>query len=370
MKKAAVITCHNIKNYGSVFQTYATSRIFGRLGYNVEIIDYQRPGTDNKGFREKILQESHLAKKPVLKWIFPAILKPSFEKMEKTFDAFLDEYVNLTPETYYSEEDLVANCPDADIYISGSDQIWNSSINGRTERPYFLSFAPDDKIRISFASSFGKTSLENSEVEATRSLLEKYQLITTREESGTKIVNGLGLDSTAILDPTLWLKREEWEALAKPIRAPEKYVLVYQLHSNSDMDNYIREIQKRYGMPCLRIDFYYHYIVKSGKHMICPTPGQLIELIRNAEYVISDSFHMTVFSILFHKQFISIYSDNSYNDRIANVLKWLDLEQRHIESYLDFDTLKNHIDYSTAEILLTEKRSELEKWLADSMKKL
>mgnify|MGYP000385229853 FL=1 len=160
MKQAALITCHNIKNYGSVFQTYATTVVFKEFGYDVLVIDYQRPGTDNEGFRKKILSESHLAHKPILKYVFPLILKPSFDRMERVFERFIESYVKTTDEKYLSEDELVRNCPDADLYISGSDQIWNSDINGRIERPYYLSFAPQNKKKISFASSFGKTKLE------------------------------------------------------------------------------------------------------------------------------------------------------------------------------------------------------------------
>lgn len=90
MKQAALITCHNIKNYGSVFQTYATTMVFKEFGYDVLVIDYQRPGTDNDGFRKKILSESHLAHRPIFKYFFPLILKPSFDKGGEYLKNFLN----------------------------------------------------------------------------------------------------------------------------------------------------------------------------------------------------------------------------------------------------------------------------------------
>ena len=186
MKQAALITCHNIKNYGSVFQTYATTMVFKEFGYDVLVIDYQRPGTDNDGFRKKILSESHLAHRPIFKYFFPLILKPSFDKMERVFEKFLELYVKTTDERYLSEDELIRNCPEADLYISGSDQIWNSDINGRIERPYYLSFVPKNKKKISFASSFGKTKLRDEEVEENKKLLSQYSWISTREQSSSK----------------------------------------------------------------------------------------------------------------------------------------------------------------------------------------
>lgn len=359
MKQAALITCHNIKNYGSVFQTYATTVVFKDFGYDVTVIDYQRPGTDREGFRKRTLRESHMAKKPVIKFVFPYVLKASFYKMEEVFSDFLRKYVATTAKTYLTEEELVQNCPGADLYISGSDQIWNSDINGRIERPYYLSFLPDDKKRISFASSFGKTQLHDDEKAETCGLLSKYQWLSTRERSGTEIIRGLGLDADTVLDPTLWLSKEQWERLAEPVRAPKRYVLVYQLHNNKAMDQYIKQMEKTCHLPCLRVDLFYHYMVKSGRHIVCPTPGQLIALIKNAEYVISDSFHMTVFSILFNKKFISIYSENSFNDRIASILKLLDLEARHLESYEDFGIWNKEIDYDKVNRCLEEQKQKM-----------
>ena len=265
---------------------------------------------------------------------------------------------------------MVRNCPDADLYISGSDQIWNSDINGRIERPYYLSFVPHNKRKISFASSFGKTILRDDEVEENKKLLAQYSWISTREQSGANLVQSLGLNADAILDPTLWLTKEQWKKLEEPIRIPEKYILVYQLHQNNEMDKYIGELQEEYGMPCLRVDLYYHYVVKKGKHVICPTPGQFISLIKNANYIVSDSFHMTVFSIIFNKKFISIYSQNSFNDRIANILKWLNLENRHLEHYNDFAILDNDIDYTDVNKLLDEKNKEMRNLLNEKIQLL
>ena len=123
-------------------------------------------------------------------------------------------------------------------------------------------------------------------------------------------------------------------------------------------------------MPCLRVDLYYHYVVKKGKHVICPTPGQLISLIKNANYIVSDSFHMTVFSIIFNKKFISIYSQNSFNDRIANILKWLNLENRHLKHYNDFAILDKDIDYTAVNKLLDEKNKEMRNLLNEKIQLL
>lgn len=370
MKNALLITCHNIYNYGSIFQTYATTRIFEQRGICVEVIDYQRPYTDKEGFRKKILAESRLAHMPILGIFFPYILKFSFEKIENVFDKFLKNNIKLTTRTYFSERQLIEACPQADIYISGSDQIWNSDINGGIEKAYYLSFTPEISKRISFASSFGKSSLNENEKEETRKLLSRYNWITTREDSGNKIIKDLGLESKAILDPTMWMTKDEWEKLSEPISIPPRYILVYQLHKNKNLDKYVYDLQKKYRIPCLRIDLYYHYIVKCGMHRICPSPGQVIYLIKNASYIVTDSFHMTAFSIIFEKQFVSVYSDNSYQDRIENILSWLSLKEQHLQSYEDYNKLFSQIDYEKSRSILKEEREKLNTWLDSELKKL
>lgn len=359
MKKAALITCHNIKNYGSVFQTYATTKIFEKSGYDVTVIDYQRPGTDKEGFRKKILGESHLAQKPIIGLFFSIILLPSFFKMERVFADFLRKRIKLTKRMYLSENELKDNCPEAELYISGSDQIWNSDINGRIERPYYLSFIPNEKTRISFASSFGKTVLRSEEEEENRVLLGQYKWLSTREQSGVEIIRRLGLNADAVLDPTFWLNKEDWDELAEQVKTPRHYILVYQLHRNADMDQYVKKLENDYSIPCVRIDFYYHYMVKAGRHLVCPTPGQVITLIKNADYVISDSFHMTAFSIIYNKLFLSIFSPNSFNDRIDNILKCFDLENRILDKYTNTKRLSDKIDFNEVNSRLDMMRGNM-----------
>lgn len=359
MKKAALITCHNIKNYGSVFQTYATIKIFEKYGYDVTVIDYQRPGTDENGFRKKILKESHLAQKPIIGLFFSIILLPSFFKMEKVFGDFLTEKIQLTKRIYLSENELKNNCPEADLYISGSDQIWNSDINGRIERPYYLSFIQKEKVKISFASSFGKTVLSREEEKENKLLLGQYKWLSTREQSGVEIIKRLGLNADAVLDPTFWLKKEDWDELAEQIKTPPHYILVYQLHKNKDLDQYVKKLENDYRIPCIRIDFYYHYMIKTGRHIVCPKPGQVITLIKNADYVISDSFHMTVFSIIYEKLFLAIFSPNSFNDRIANILKYFNLENRILDNYTDTRKLSDSIAFDEVNSKLKKMRDDM-----------
>ena len=362
--KIDIITCHNIKNYGSVLQTYATQTILQRLGHDAEFIDYQRPGTSEQEFKHTVLSESNLAKKKFIGKMMPLILAPSFKKMNNVFNTFLKNNICLTENTYYSSEDIIRNMPQADVYASGSDQIWNSSINRRIEKTYLLDFVPDNVPKISISSSFGKQNLDDYEIPVMKRYLFRYMNISVREKSGLHILQSLGITNGYFsIDPTFFLKENEWMKIREPSKHPKKYILVYQLHRNKELDGYVKRLEKYYGISCLRVTLYYHYILKGEKIVVSPTPGQWIDLISNATYVVTDSFHMTAFSIMFHKKFVSFFSEGQYNGRIDNILQTTGLLDRKINDSYNMKLLDNEIDYSNADLVIEEKRKNAIEWL-------
>lgn len=366
--KIGLVTCHNIKNYGSVYQTLATQSILEDLGHEVQVIDYRRKGTDHKEFRQLTLSESHMAKKAIIGKFVPLILYPSFIKMENVFESFLNNYIKRTKNIYHSSEELKNNLPDMDLFITGSDQVWNSSINLRIEKTYFLDFVPDSKPRISISSSFGKKEISAEEEKVIKPLLMKYSHISTREKTGVQILNKMGIQGGyASMDPTLIVNRNLWDRIKKPIKTPKKYILVYQLHRNKEFDEYIKRLSKYYNMPCIRITLYYHYALKGEKVIVTPTPNQLLTLVENANYVISDSFHMTVFSIIFHKKFAAIFSKNSFNGRIENLLDMTNLKNRIVNENTPYDKLDENINYAIVDEIITKKQNEALEWIKQSI---
>ena len=184
--KASVITLHTVDNYGSVMQTYATQQILKKCGYDVEFVDYWRK--DNLPVNRAMLESSTLQKlKPLwgingfTRKAMIAILKMILENRKSPMWRFLEEKVQLTEVRYCSYEELEANPPVADVYITGSDQVWNSIWNQGIDRSYFLDFAPAGKPRIAFSASIGREQLDAEETPETKRLLEKYSAISVRE---------------------------------------------------------------------------------------------------------------------------------------------------------------------------------------------
>lgn len=185
--KASVITLHTVDNYGSVMQTYATQQVFEKLGFDVEFVDYWRKDNLPEFRAEKLLESSMLQKlKPIwglcdfTKKVTVFLLKEMLKHRKSPMWNFLEKHIKMTSKRYSSFEELMKIPPVADVYITGSDQVWNSIWNQGIDRAYFLDFAPKDKPRISFSASIGRESFDADEIPETKNLLEKYKAISVR----------------------------------------------------------------------------------------------------------------------------------------------------------------------------------------------
>ena len=145
---------------------------------------------------------------------------------EKTFGRFVKDKLNLTSK-YITADELQNNPPEADLYVTGSDQTWNSKYNEGIDRGFFLDFIPESTRRIAFVSSFGKTNLDNYEIDETKRLLRKYERISVREDSAVHIIENLGIDRPVqLIDPTLMLNKNEWLSIASPRLFKENYLIL------------------------------------------------------------------------------------------------------------------------------------------------
>ena len=292
--KVSVITMHAVKNYGSVLQTYATQTVLNSLGCETEIINYIRKKNLDSNLADTWTANDHGIKKVIKK----AILYPTISRWKKVFGGYLKKNINLSEYVYSSTEDFVRNPIVADVFCTGSDQVWNSGWNQGIEKPFFLDFAPDDATKISIAASIGKTELAAEEVKAIKPMLERYNAISIRETSGVGVVKGMGIANVQFcLDPTLLLPRQKWLEHAIDIKVPEKYILVYQLNRDEKFDRYAVEVAKRKKLPLLRVCTRYDQQRLPGKAIIIPEIQQLLTLFNKAELVITNSFHATAFCI-------------------------------------------------------------------------
>ena len=365
--KISIITLHNIKNYGSALQTYATQCKFEQYGMDVEIVDFNRKGTSDDELLEALVKRSKFGKNFFTRILYREFQRPNVKKGCSVFNEFLKKYINLTPNKYHTLAELRANIPSADIYCTGSDQVWNSGWNEGILEEFFLEYAPKGSRCITYASSIGKDKLDDWELNRTKELLRKYNAISVREASAVKILSDMSIKSVQVIDPTLILDTNQWEKIIDKPVIKEKYILVYQLYRNKQFDKYANAVAKKMGYKLVRISYKYDQLLKKGKFIWMPKVTEFLSLFYNAEFVITDSFHGTAFSINFNKKFISIYP-YKYSGRISSILKLTGLEERHLSDYKDFEIINKEIDYKRVNEILSNERKKTDQFLKFALK--
>ena len=327
--KVAIITILDNTNYGTYLQALATGLTVQKLGCDVNVIHYTRPSMTPKGRSKAILED-----KGFIRWFYHCVLRSSkktYELRDKDYD-FLRSYIPVTKE-FVGFDALLSDTPKADVYLTGSDQVWNSFYNRGIDRSFYLDFAPKGAKRISYAASIGMPKFPENEIKETKTLLSKYETITVREIAAKQILANLGISSEVVLDPTLLLNKEEWENIASrfPFDEKEPYLLTYSVEygrEDSYIKHYAKLIANQLGLKLYHItyngcpkDNYYDKVFRYA------TPDQFLNLMLHASFVVVSSFHGTAFSINFNKPFITV-SPKNFNSRVQSLLKITGLESR------------------------------------------
>ena len=353
MSKVAVITLHYIRNYGSVLQTYATQKKLELMGHQVEIIDYVRPNAEDSEILKEGLQSKHFGKNVVKVIAYIALKKFENIKRKKVCVDFLSQNVSLTRK-YKDYEDLQNEPPIADIYCTGSDQTWNSEYNGGVLPAYYLAFAPNGKKRVGYAVSIGMDLIRENEQTEIRAYVNKYDAISVREDRAKQLLEELGCTNVEhILDPTLVLNKEEWSDMIAPRMIQERYIIIYRLNPNPEMEQFAKELSEKTGCKIVRMSYYLNHLKEQGKMIYTPTVNQFLSLINYADYVITDSFHCTAFSLNFNKEFFIFYP-GKYNSRLQSVLELTGTEHRVMNDKKKYEP----IDFGRVNNVLNKERAK------------
>ena len=366
-KKVELITLQRVPNYGSVLQAYATQKIIESLGYEVEIINYFPNRMTIKSMLRRIKNKNEKLKKHMMIRMFARIIiYPSYLKRFHTFKKFYKN-LNQTNKEYHSNDELKKNFPDADVYCTGSDQVWNSEWNEGIDEALFLDFVPNDIKKIAISASFGKKELQENEVEITKRLLKRYSNISLREKSGVDILNRIGIsDATNILDPTLLLDKNDWDIVSSNKFKNEEYILVYNLNRNCKIDKYAENLSKKTGLKIKYLSYQLHEFYKKGKMYCNPKVEDFLALIKNSKYVITDSFHGTAFSLNYGKEFVIVYPEK-YSTRLQNILELLNLTERVAKDENDLSVCDSKIDYLSVQSKLNIERQKSIDWIKNAL---
>lgn len=346
MKKIAVLNCSHIMNYGSVLQSYATEKIIRDItGQQVYSIRYRQKKdfTYFKNYLSLLFNKDIVSfklrgvkRKLYLKFIDKA-LGVNCKNREKFFKKFNDTHFNYS-DVYQGRDELERAANQFDCVVLGSDQVWHPINYG--SHYYTMEWVPDNIPKITYAASFGVSSIPKNQWKGTAKYLKGIETITVREQKGAEIVKKLtGRDVPVVVDPTLLLDAKEWNNVCSPVDEKDEYIFCYFLGNNVSAREYANRIKKETGLKLLcipfmdeinKIDFDF-----GDKQLFDVGPGEFLSYIKNAKYVITDSFHGTVFSVIFHKQFVVFNRFNNSelgatNSRIDTLLSTLTLENRRI----------------------------------------
>ncbi len=358
MKKVGIITTFRQPNWGSVLQAYALQKTIEKVGHKVILLDYLPERYTNKGKLKRLKNKSEKLKNPLLCLIAKILIYPSYIKKNRIFKQFLSKYLHLTENTFATNDEAKQLNIDADIFCTGSDQVWNSHWNEGVDETLYLGFAPKGKLCFSYAASIGLSDISQEEKKEISKLLDKYEYISVRENTGVEIIHSIGRpDAYLTLDPTLLLSKSEWNEMSGKITFNSKYVLTYNLHHDDRIDRYAQLLAKKYDLKVRNITYNWHDIVRKGHLEWCPPVENFLALIKNAEYVIADSFHATVFSIVFERPFVTITPEVA-SSRISSLLDMFEISEHNINTFEDTSLIETPIDYKKVKAKLDIERQK------------
>lgn len=383
MNKIGILNCSHIVNFGSVLQSYAVEEMVHRLsGYDVESIRYSQK-------KDLLYLKNYihlLTEKDILKFKFKGLkrkvllrtfyrgLYKKCKVREEYFRIFVKNNFKLS-KVYNGYDELIEGARDYRGFILGSDQVWHPINYG--SHYYTMEWIPENIPKITYAASFGVSSLPDYQKEGTKKFLNRINFISVREKMGQNIINELCQKEVDIVaDPTLLLETSEWLKLCKDI-CEEDYIFCYFLGDNIYARKYAKKLSETTGLKIICVPFMDEInkidMSFGDIQLFDIGPSEFLSYINKARYVVTDSFHGTIFSIIFQKKFVVFnrFSSNkggSTNSRIDTLLEQVGLENRRgfdekfdIDKNIDYDNVINKVEYL---------RKESKKYLVDSLVKL
>ena len=365
-KRIGLITIYHVPNFGSVLQTYATQILLEKQGLDCHIINYKYP---NEWHHSQGRPRQSI--KTIIGRLFG--LKPDHRKANKLAD-FKKKHFNFT-KLYKSLDELKkADWSGYDMFAVGSDQVWKAHFT-LGDSAFLLSFIPDNKCRISIASSFASKNIPKGFIAKYKKHLGKFNAISVREQNGIDIIkNDLALDCTpeVVLDPTLLLSKEQWMEIVprSNFKKKKKYILLYMLTYAFEPRPYIFEVikhlQSQDEYEVIALEGYTPKEQALGIEMMDKTDSSIpefIDLFANADIVVTSSFHGTAFAVNFGIPLVSIVPESNNDDRQSSLLKSIGLNRCIANSKTKLSDINPKYDKLDAIAALNTLRNKSINWI-------
>ena len=366
-----LLSFHTALNYGARLQCYALQRALELNGHECEYINYENVMRRNSYRMLRLaceaLRHGHIkeAVKLICGLPFIAMRRRAFKQFDK-------KYMKISPVYISSREGMEQSAMSYQKYVVGSDKVWNCVNNGK-DTTYLLDFVSDRDRKVSYASSFGMSSVPNDMKEDYKRCLSNIGSLSTRESAGVEIIKELtGLEAKLVLDPVFLLSRQEWERLIPNREKDEKYIFAY-LNRKGQYEEFIKKtgfddsgmkvhLLTRYLKP---LDF----INRKIRVRYCMSPCAFIENISKAYLVVSASFHCIAFAILLNKPFVAVLvGDKGKDSRVLSLLKALGLEDHILSENIKLNENIFHADTQGMNERISTMRDESLDYLLSAVK--
>lgn len=382
-KKIGVCCVYDHRNYGSMLQTLATLVKLDDLGYDYEIINYTRKLTPDLFLRSvgripvEIKKRVNKRKQYKALNAYPELIQ-SINVRKKCFDSFKEEHFTKVSKPYDSISKLRQATQNYSAVLVGSDQLWDPV--GYSTGFFNLMFVPDNVPKLAYATSFGVGVMPKSKIKSAQTFLNRMDYISVRELRASEMIKELtGREVPTVVDPTLLFTGTEWYKMIpekQVIKSGEKYIFCYLLGNNPEHRKAANALKAKTGYKIVCIPHLDEFVSADRDfgdiQLFDCGPNEFVNLIRNAEYVCTDSFHGSVFSILNHKQFVTFNrfdsgSKNSRNSRIDSLLGQLEITERRYNGEI-VEQIERTIDYDAVEQKLSAMRKRSEEYLENALK--
>lgn len=354
--KIGILTFHYAHNYGAVLQAYALKKLLEKQGHQVKIINYRNTFVE-KNYKYKLrpyLYINMILNPQNWKKFLDDCSKIKYSQIAwrqkwKKFDDFIIEYLQSRDVHTYEIKDI-QQC-DLDALICGSDQIWSKSLTGKFDSVYFLNIQIRAK-KIAYGASMGSWNLNKKEEKIFCRLLENFDYISVREQNlSDNIKNRTNRSVEVVADPTLLLEFEDYmDIIWNQESETSGFVFAYYVVDDPMLKACAEKTANELGKKLVQLHYFLSKEYKDGCHLANLGPQEFLWYIKNAEFILTNSFHGTAFSVLAQKPFYCVYN---HNERIHNLLVGLELEDRHIfnarqvniNDTIDYMCVRNRLNY-------------------------
>ena len=364
-KRIGLVSYHKDPNYGTMYQAFALAKAISGLGGIPEYIRY-KPIPYRSPLKSKIIEivkwildKSGIRRIPVTECSF--LKTKDFRNLVKKYDAFHDKHIPVSEILYFSNT-VSESTKYYDFFVVGSDQTWSPTLNANPRTPNFLSFVEDKYRKRAYAPSIGSVHVtKDYQLRLVREL-SSFEYLSCREFANSDMLSkALGRKVQHVLDPTLLLQAEDWQSLEETVSMPEEYVLCYILGTKPCVSDYAERLGKDKGLPVYYMVTRPEYFQKQNK-LVDISPEQFLWLMHHASYVVTDSFHGSVFCINFNRNFFSFAKRPTNdptgldNDRIMDFLTYVGLQNRFMND--GEMRIEDDIDFTSVNEFLSKAREE------------